>query len=216
MVYKYSIYKRVVCLIIGLLFLGFGVALSTRPELGSSPISSPSYALTFISSYSLGMWLVFLNVLLVIAQVFIMRKDFKLIQLTQILTVCFLGFFVDIGMWLTQFYIPINYALRMTEQLIGCYFIALGVMCQIAANLFYLPGEGFIKCLSTRYKWNFGTTKIYFDSSLVVLAIIISLVGTGEIQGVREGTIITAIGVGFILRKLNKPLRTIKKLLLSV
>lgn len=213
--YQYSLTRRVVCLIMGLLLLGLGVALSTRPELGSSPISSPSYALTFVFSGSLGFWLVIVNFILVGGQILILRKEFQLLQLTQLLVACCLGFFVDIGMWITQFYIPDNYALRMIEQLFGCLFIALGVICQIAANLFYIPGEGFIKCISTKYRWHYGTVKIFVDSSLVIIAIAISVIGTGKLQGVREGTIVAAILVGFLVRRMDRPLRSLKKLLIK-
>ena len=46
---------------------------------------------------------------------------------------------------------------------------------------------------------SFGTIKLYFDISLVIIAIVISLVSFGSITGVREGTI-SALIIGPIIK----------------
>ena len=42
-----------------------------------------------------------------------------------------------------------------------------------------------------------------FDVSLVAIAVILSLVFFGRIEGVREGTVIAALVSGFIIRALS-------------
>ena len=49
-----------------------------------------------------------------------------------------------------------------------------------------------------------STIKNLFDICSVLIAIIVSLIFTGKIQGVREGTVIAALGVGRVLAVLNK------------
>lgn len=51
---RYSKRKRFILFFIGLIFAGFGVAFSTRPGLGTSPISSLPYVTTFIIPWTLG------------------------------------------------------------------------------------------------------------------------------------------------------------------
>ena len=42
------------------------------------------------------------------------------------------------------------------------------------------------------WKTNFGTTKICFDVSMAVIAAVLSFVFAGRLDGVREGTVISA------------------------
>ena len=53
MKYRYSKRKRFILFIIGLVLAGLGVALSTRPGLGTSPITSLPYVMTFIIPWTL-------------------------------------------------------------------------------------------------------------------------------------------------------------------
>ena len=215
MKHRFSKRKRFICFLIGMALCGFGVALSTRPELGTSPISSLPYVLTFTAPLSFGMWTVLVNLLFLLGQLCIQGRDFKLHQLSQILSVSLFGFFIDLGMWCSHFYIPQNYALRMLEQLAGCLILASGIACELAANVSYLPGEGLVKALAIWRNWNFGTVKICFDVTLVVLAVLVSVLTAGSINGIREGTLVAAIVVGFLVRLLHGPFRTVRKSLVK-
>ena len=46
--------------------------------------------------------------------------------------------------------------------------------------------------------------KVGFDVTLVVIACILSIVFTGRLQGVREGTVAAALLVGLIAKQLGK------------
>ena len=48
--------------------------------------------------------------------------------------------------------------------------------------------------------------KVGFDVTLVVTACILSLVFTGRLQGVREGTVAAALMVGLIAKQFGKVL----------
>ena len=50
----------------------------------------------------------------------------------------------------------------------------------------------------------FHICKIGFDSSVVVIAALISLIARGELLGVREGTVIAAVFVGVIIKPISK------------
>ena len=50
----------------------------------------------------------------------------------------------------------------------------------------------------------FGYMKVVFDVTLVVTACILSLVFTGRLQGVREGTVAAALMVGLIAKQFGK------------
>ncbi len=63
MKYKYSKRRRLFCLFFGLSMCGLGVAFSTRPAIGTSPISSLPYVLTLFAPLSFGVWTVIVNIL---------------------------------------------------------------------------------------------------------------------------------------------------------
>lgn len=73
-----------------------------------------------------------------------------------------------------------------------------------------LPGESFVRAIVQTWSTNFGTTKIIFDSSMTIIAGALSFVFSGRLNGVREGTVIAALLVGFIARLLGKKLAFIK------
>ncbi|MFG6412126.1 MAG: hypothetical protein K1V92_14470, partial [Bacteroides acidifaciens] len=65
---------------------------------------------------------------------------------------------------------------------------------------------------SSQYKKEFGNFKVYFDITLVTLAVILSLLLTQGIQGVREGSLIAACITGYIVSFLNQKIMTRKNL----
>ena len=103
--------------------------------------------------------------------------------------------------------------MKIIYLLIGCLILGFGVYMEVLADVVMLPGESFVRAIVLTWKTNFGTTKICFDVSMAVIAAILSFVFTGHLNGVREGTIIAALLVGFIARVLGKKLVFVKPLL---
>ena len=210
--------KKILLLILffaGLLVAGTGVALSTRPGLGTSPITSLPYVTTFKFPWTLGMATIVINLLFILAQFIILKRRFTWKHIMQLPTLLVFGFFIDLGMYLTAFYIPEEYFLRILEEVIGCIFLAAGIGFQLTANISLMPGDGFIRVISEEYHIPFGIFKICFDSTIVLSAIIFSLCCFHNVTGVREGTIIAAFLVGFFIKLQQKSMRKIKKLLLK-
>ena len=58
-------------------------------------------------------------------------------------------------------------------------------------------------------------TKVAFDSSLTIIAVIISFILFRELQGVREGTVIAAVVVGMAVRFYKKNFGGIEKIVMS-
>lgn len=192
--------RRVFCFVLGLALCGFGAALCTRPELGTSPIAALPYVMTFLSPLSFGMWTVILNCLFLLAQIVIQGRDFKIWQLAQLPATCVLGAFIDLGMWATAACVPESYWLRLAEVVLGCAITAFGISLEVAASLTYLPGDGLIKTIVDKWKLNFGTVKIISDIVLVIAAFAVIFLSTGTVEGLREGTLVAAFLVGYIMR----------------
>ena len=61
-----------------------------------------------------------------------------------------------------------------------------------------MSAEAFVKYASRHYNKEFGKFKVYFDITLVTLAVILSLLLTQGIQGVREGVTHCSLHTGYI------------------
>lgn len=103
-----------------------------------------------------------------------------------------------------------NYVIKLLTLLAGCIVLGFGVYMEVLVDVVMLPGESFVRAIVQTWKTNFGTTKIIFDSSMTIIAGVLSVVFFGKLNGVREGTIIAALLVGFIARLFGKYLEFLK------
>ena len=96
---KKEIFKRYLLFVIGLFFSGLGVAFSKHGGIGVTPISSiPNIMNLRFPAISMGTLLLIWNCILVIGQILILRKKFKLINLLQVPLSILFGFFTDFGL----------------------------------------------------------------------------------------------------------------------
>lgn len=205
---KKEIAKRYILFTISLFFSALGVAVTKHGALGVSPISSIAnvFSIKFIS-ISLGMWLILWNCILIIGQIIILRKDFKRIQLLQIPLSFLFGYFTDFGMWCVSSITVSSYIVQLLFVLIGVVILGFGISLSVIANVIMNSGEAFVKAISDKSGKNFGNIKIGFDICNVILSLILSmLLFNGTIIGTREGTIITAVFTGMIVKIFTKML----------
>ncbi len=207
--------KRYILFIISLFFSALGVAFTKRAELGVSPISSVANVLSFKFSFlTLGTWLIIWNCCLIVGQIILLRKKFRMIQLLQVPLSFLFGWFTDFGLWIVS-HIPANfYPVRFAMMLIGIAVLAFGISLSVIANVVMNSGEAFVKAIADVFNRNFGNVKIAFDVSCVALSIILSLIFFDfKIVGTREGTVISAlltgVAVKFFYSRLNAPVNNI-------
>ncbi len=196
--------KRAIQALCGLICVAFGVAISAKAGLGTTPISSLPYTLSCISPLSLGTYTFIANMTFLLIQVLILKREYKVSQLIQVPALFVFSVLIDLWMKLFGGIGTSNYGFMLGLCLGGCFFVAFGVYLQVKANAVMLPGDGLAKVIASKTKKEFGKIKIIFDSSLVGISIIISLIVKHKLLGVREGTIIAAFLVGTIIRFLTK------------
>lgn len=107
-------------------------------------------------------------------------------------------------MYFLFFIKPTNYLSSFIFLIVGCVILGIGVYLEMLSDVVMLPGESFVRAVVFRLHSEFGLTKIIFDISISTIALIISLILSKKIDGVREGTIVAAILVGLIARVINK------------
>ena len=212
---KTELIKRYIFLLVGLFVNGLGVSFITKAGLGTSPITSIPYTLSLGFTPTVGMFTLVFNIFLVILQVILLRRNFQLQNLLQLPIIALFSFFIDLTMSLLGFMQPETYSMKVVSLIVGCLILGFGVFMEMVANVAMLPGEATVRAVSDVFSTDFGITKIAFDSSMTVIAAILSFIMFRHLDGVREGTIVAAILVGFIARLFKKYIGGIEKILIS-
>ncbi len=208
--------KRYVIFLIGLFINSLGVSFVTKANLGTSPISSIPYVLCLNLPLTLGQFTIIFSLLLIALQLVILRKNFKLEDFLQIPISIIFGYFIDLTMVLLTAIQPKNYFAAIVYLIIGCVILGFGVYMEILADVAMLPGESFVRAISSTWHTDFGITKIAFDVSMTVIAGVLSLLFAHRLDGVREGTVIAALLVGFIARLFGRLLAFLPNILFPV
>ena len=199
------IIKRYLLLLAGLAVMALGVAFSIKASLGTSPISSVPYVVSLFTPLTVGTATITMHCVFILLQILILRKNYHPIQLMQLPVAFFFGYLTDFGVWAVQGITCNTYWQQWIICLIGILLVSVGVSLEVKAGVVVLAGEGVVLAVcKVLPKVKFGYMKVGFDVTLVVIACILSIVFTGRLQGVREGTVAAALMVGLIAKQLGK------------
>lgn len=213
-----SLFIRYLIMIPGVFLLSFGIAVVTKAGLGTSPISSIPFSLSMIiPRFTMGNYTIAINALLVLAQAILLRNKTgadmgrgsgRAISAGdvagQLIISFFMGYMVDLSLWLLQWFAPSVYVIRVVSAFAGSFIMAIGISIQLKANVAMAPGDAFTRALSIVVKQPFGRIKLICDSSMVAISAILCIVFLHNLAGVREGTVICALTTGNVIRFLRK------------
>ena len=196
--------RRLQCLFCaaGLILISFGVALTTKAGLGTSPISSIPYTLSLIlPGLSMGTWLILFSIALVLIEIILLKGKMPAKSWISQLLISFpVGWLIDAAMWLLTPFNPELYLVKVLAVILGCVIIALGAYLCVSASLLVLPGDGFVQVLAQVTGKSFGGVRVISDTTQILIAAVLCLIFLHALVGVREGTIIAAILVGSIVK----------------
>lgn len=201
--------KRVLIYIIGLFILALGVSFAVNSNLGVSPVTSTPYVISLITNMEMGVWVTIIYSIFILVQIILLRKDFKWINITQILFSTIFGYFVNFtNSILGDFAIP-TYVGKLLMLLISMTLIALGISLYISANLVNMPMEGMVAAVNKTIlkKLSFADVKVIMDTVVVVISLSLSLIFLRKLVGIREGTVLCALLVGKIMKPIQKKLK---------
>ncbi|MDE6009190.1 MAG: cytidylate kinase family protein [Muribaculaceae bacterium] len=207
--------RRYFVFFVSLFIMSFGVSLVTRSLVGTSPISSVPYVWSINTALSMGTYIIILNAILIIAQLLMLGrkgiKESRVELLMQIPVSLLFGVFIDITMAILSSWHPTAYYQQLISCVVGCCIMALGISLEVVADVCMNSGEYVLHIASKKLKKEFGTMKIMFDVTLLLIAVGCSWIFAGRIDGVREGTIIVAILTGPMVRLIRPRLRFIDR-----
>ena len=200
---KKTIY-RVVLYILGLCFMGLGVAFAIHSGLGVSPKSSLSLVLSIILNVDISYCIIAISCVHLIIQLLILRGDFKIHILLQMIPVLCFGLFVDFGNWALKDVVCSSYFMEIIFLFCSILSISLGVTLYVGVKLVPLTAEGLTLTIAKKYGIPFHIVKNLQDIIGVTIAVLLSVVGFHKLVGLREGTIISAFLVGRVIKVLQK------------
>ena len=198
-------FKRICQFVVGLFIMSVGVAFSITSTLGTTPISSISYALALITNINIGITTFVFNAALILLQFLILRSRFNKRRLLQLINCVLFGYFTDLSLYLVSF-IPFEHTILyyIAYLAISIFLIAFGIFVYLPADIAPLPGEGCVEAIAIVTDWRFSTIKIGFDATMVTIALIMcGLWYTNVFGAVYIGTVISAFMVGYTLRQIS-------------
>lgn len=195
---------RCICFMLGILINSFGIAFITKAALGTSPISSLPYVLSKKFPLTLGQFTFVMNMIFILMQIFLLKKDFQKRQILQIGVNVIFSAFIDISMNMLDAFDPSGASAQILSLLAGCVILAMGISIEVAPNVLLVPGEGVVKAISAVSRKRFGTVKVVFDTTLITLSFILSLLFFHRLNGLGIGTVISALAVGKIVNLCNR------------
>ena len=179
--------------------------LITKGALGTSQISSIPYVLSLqVPSISFGMFSFIMNMVYIVLQALLLRKQFKPFQLLQIVVNVVFSASIDVFMAMLSFYAPQQLFTRVLSAIAGCIVLAFGISVEVAPDLIMVPGEGIVAAISKVSGRRFGSVKVAFDVTLILIAAALSWVFFGDLVGVGVGTLLSAVSVGQFVNLINR------------
>lgn len=191
---------RWLLLVWGMLVATAGIVFITRAGLGTTPISTVPFTVGEITGLTFGEATFAVNILFVLVQWALLRSRFHYSSFFQIPIVSVFSWFIDLHMGWTAWIRDDPYVVRFLWGLLGNLFLAFGIYWQVASKTIVQPGEGMVLAFSVVLRKSFGTVKVWNDVTLVLLAVVLGFVCLGHVAGVREGTVVSAFLVGFLIK----------------
>lgn len=197
--------KRYGIFLIGLFIASLGVAFSTKAGLGTSPVASVPYSVSIVNhALTFGWWLNIWSLIQILVQVVLLRRRCKPAEIIIQTVLAFVyGYMTDFSCRLLSRIQPNGYAEKLMWMSVSCVALAFGIWMQYKGGVAMLPGEAMNRAISLTTGKRYENVKIFFDVLYILLAGAVSLIFTGKLQGVREGSVIAAVLIGNIIKLYN-------------
>ena len=193
---------------LGLVVVALGVGLSIKSNLGIAPLSCiPTVLSLRFTHISIGTFTWIFNLLFIVIQAFILRKDFKWKHVMQVLPILIFGYLVDAAVWLFDAIDApaTNYWIQLLLCLLAVLLTAVGIRLEVVGQGWILPADNTLNVITQRTGKSFAIVKVIMDVTLVAITVLLALLffglltGNGHTMVVREGTLIQAILTGLCM-----------------
>lgn len=197
---------RFLIFFLGLGCIAFGVAVTSKALLGTTPIAAIPYSMSLIfPSLSFGTWVIIFNISLVGLEWLLLRGRIRVWTiLLQAFLACTFGSCVDLSMFALLGIDPHSYWMRVLWVCGGSLILASGVFLTLRSNIAVLPADGFVLALATVSARDFARLRLLSDICMSICALLLCWFVLNDLAGVREGTILASLLTSPIVRLLMR------------
>ena len=191
---------RISLMLVGIAVMALGIDIVVKADLGNSPISATPNVLSLgFTAVSFGTFMLGWQCFLVLVQIALLRREFRLVDLWQIPISVFFGVCIDTFMALLGPAAPTSYVVSWLWLAGGMAVLALGIVMTVVSGTVMNCGEAVVQAVVRKTGARFGTVKVGFDLACAALACLCSFLFVGHLAGVREGTFVCAAFTGVIV-----------------
>lgn len=171
-----------------------------------------SFKIGFFAMDNMAAWMFAVAVIVCLAQVVILRKEFKIYSLIQLVFAAVFSYFITFTYPLIGWCKSGNYFIRLIELVISLIVTGLGITFVVHAKLVPMPPESLALAIIKKFKkGTVGFWRICYDAANLVLALIFGWVINGSpLHSVNYGTVLCAFIPGFFVdiftKIIGKPL----------
>lgn len=203
---------RVTIYLLGLCILAFGLTLSTKADLGVSPIIAVSFSISKLTGARFGDMTFLLYVSFVVIEMVLHlipgkrapsdRKKAIIADVLQLpLSYVFTMFMNVLSEWIPS---AETIAARIAVLLISVVLVGTGAALSLDMRLIANPGDGIVQAISDRAGISLGLTKNIVDITCVTITCILTMTVLHHIIGVGAGTVVAMLGIGRVIALVNK------------
>lgn len=191
---------RIALMLAGIAVMALGIDVVVKADLGNSPISAtPNVLALGFPAVSFGTFMLGWQCFLVLVQVVLLRREFRLVDLWQIPISVFFGLCIDWFMALLGAAAPTTYLASWLWLAVGMAVLAAGIVMTVVSGTVMNCGEAVVQAVVRKTGARFGTVKVGFDLACAALAVLCALAFVGHLAGVREGTVVCAALTGVVV-----------------
>ncbi|MEH7110521.1 YczE/YyaS/YitT family protein [Bacillus sp. JJ1764] len=196
--------QRVIIVAISMIMTGVGASMALKAAVGVGAWDALSQSISGVIDMKVGTFSMMMNISCVLIQLFLLKKEFKLKTLTQILVAILLGYVVNFMFYdvFARFTIH-SYWANIVLLIVSCVICAGAVSMIMTINLITFPLESCCMVISKKINKNFGAIRQFVDILSIVVALGVSFFFNQCIT-VREGTVIMMLLFGPLLNVFMK------------
>ena len=203
---------RVLVYLSGLCILALGLTLSTKADLGVSPIIAVSFCVSKLTGARFGDMTFLLYASFVAIEMLLhlvpgkrCPSDRKKAILADALQLP-LSYFFTVLLNVLSARIPAADTMtsRIAVMLLSVILVGTGAALSLDMRLVANPGDGLVQAISDRTGIELGLSKNIVDITCVAFTCILSMAAAHRILGVGFGTVIAMLGIGRVIALINR------------
>lgn len=193
---------RMAMYLAGVVILALGMVVQTESGLGVASLTCFAQVIADILGTSLGSMITATYCTYIAAQALILRRQFQPRILLEVFFSAVIGIFTDFFMAVMPIH-PEGLPAQVATMVFSLVLISFGV--SLVVNMGVVPNapDGLVQVISEKLRRRFGDVKVVFDTSHVVVALVLSWTMLHTIDAFGVTTVIAALFLGKFINVMN-------------